>query len=792
MGERARRLLSWLLVYRGVGIPATREGVKFSYVAMIPIAALTILWYVDVQYRGRVVAGQVEAHRTDFTVFTEAGAALFDGRDPYRVTNPRGWFYLYPPLFALLVSPLAFLDSQSQVFVWYLVSIALGFGCYHEACRIWHAVAGPRATTGTRRLAESNFAIGVGVCAALAVACPALDCLQRGQLGIVLVYSLLLGFRLTTSPGSGSRAWLGGLVLAWPVVVKLIPALPVSCMLLQRWAVAFGRGSTRQEVTRAASFTSGLALGGFLFVLAIPGAAIGWSRNLDYLHEWARKVATNENLGQDAKFSIDSVNNQSLRNAAHLFSDTWAGVGRDATTDLHRLAIDASIARRHLADRFTRLMSDIARVIVLVLLAAVTLKLGRERERLTEAVTFGLASLAVLLVSPLAWGHYFVFALPAALFVPLWLRTPGPSPRGQLGGRRASLADLFALYAETLVRTDRPPRPGDDALVRRRECHGSPFHPDFLGPSLDEVLRVEASLRPPRTKSTDHASLTAPSWTMTKGRPVVRTGPGSPPIGFKRRSLRHRLSSGECDRGPRKAGARLPASWRARWRIPPPTRREDGNPWPVEAPASPNERRCDGGSHRKPGEFGGPPRVEAGSHDRRKRFTLLATINLLALATAALVGEVGLRLAWHPNYQIRCERWFFGSGMTTAGRKYLPDSTYRIDSPEFQIRFQTNAKGYRARPEETRTANPYRIAFVGDSFTEGMQVEYDKTFCALIERSLAGAWQGREVVCENYGIAATGLFEYWHRITHDVLRPDAPDALVLCTRRRFVGESDRL
>jgi hypothetical protein len=61
-----------------------------------------------------------------------------------------------------------------------------------------------------------------------------------------------------------------------------------------------------------------------------------------------------------------------------------------------------------------------------------------------------------------------------------------------------------------------------------------------------------------------------------------------------------------------------------------------------------------------------------------------------------------------------------------------------------------------------------------------MQVEYKQTFCDLIEQGLTGSWRGRDVVCENYGIAATGLFEYWHRITHDVLRPDPPDALVLC------------
>jgi hypothetical protein len=173
-----------------------------------------------------------------------------------------------------------------------------------------------------------------------------------------------------------------------------------------------------------------------------------------------------------------------------------------------------------------------------------------------------------------------------------------------------------------------------------------------------------------------------------------------------------------------------------------------------------------------------------------KRLAVLATVNLFFLAITVLVGEVSLRLFWHPKYQIRCDRWLVGCGMTTAGRKYWPNSTYRIESREFNVRFQTNARGYRARPEPTPTDHPYRIAFVGDSFTEGMQVEYDKTFCALIEHGLAGAGQGRKVVCENYGIAASGLFEYWHRIMHDVLRPDPPDALVLCIYpgNDFTGE----
>lgn len=165
---------------------------------------------------------------------------------------------------------------------------------------------------------------------------------------------------------------------------------------------------------------------------------------------------------------------------------------------------------------------------------------------------------------------------------------------------------------------------------------------------------------------------------------------------------------------------------------------------------------------------------------RWKKVGLLALVNLVLFAVTGVIGEVSFRLFWNPKYYIHCDQWAVGSGMTAVGRKYWPNSTYQIESSEFRVTFRTNAQGYRARPGPSGTKSPYRIAFVGDSFTEGMQVDYDKTFCALIERGLAGSVPGRAVVCENYGVAATDLFEYWHRITHDVLRPAPPDALVLC------------
>jgi hypothetical protein len=175
-----------------------------------------------------------------------------------------------------------------------------------------------------------------------------------------------------------------------------------------------------------------------------------------------------------------------------------------------------------------------------------------------------------------------------------------------------------------------------------------------------------------------------------------------------------------------------------------------------------------------------PGSSSSGKVHARRRLRSLLIINLVSFVAFGLVGELGCRLFWNARYWIRCENWVVGSGQTQAGRKWWPNTTYAMESSEFRVRFRTDGRGYRARPVPPVSGHPYRIAFVGDSFTEGMQVEYDRTFCALIERGLAGTVAGREVVCENYGVAATGLFEYWHRITHDVLRPTAPDALVLC------------
>jgi hypothetical protein len=71
-------------------------------------------------------------------------------------------------------------------------------------------------------------------------------------------------------------------------------------------------------------------------------------------------------------------------------------------------------------------------VISLVLLMVVGLAVGLRNDVLGQAATYGLACLAIVLVSPVAWTHYYVLWLPSVLFVPPWLVR-----RGHLSAARA-------------------------------------------------------------------------------------------------------------------------------------------------------------------------------------------------------------------------------------------------------------------------------------------------------------------------------------------------------------------
>ena len=392
--------------------PTTRRRVLLALL----LAALLAAGLVDVRRRARIDPEHPEKHHTDLTVYTEAGAAFHDGRDPYAVTNVRGWHYVYPPLFALALAPLASLPSPWQATVWYLVSLLLFWGCVHELRRL------------ARLSGVDPVPRGFLVLAFLAALFPALDTLQRGQAGLAVLYPLLLGLRLSVAGASPGTRFLGGMLLALPAAIKLTPALPVAAFLLCR----LGRSLRERESWVFLLPASGVACGALVWLVLLPASLVGWRANLEHLETWSRTVLTSDRADPDPQSNPHGARNQSLANAFYRCGNfVLAAVGEAPDDRLidhpaHRgrpTPMDAPAFRHALR---------VVRVVFLALLVFLTLRTARIGG---ELALFGWACALSLVLSPISRGHHFVLLWPAALLVPLEL-----SRRGVRGARPMAIA----------------------------------------------------------------------------------------------------------------------------------------------------------------------------------------------------------------------------------------------------------------------------------------------------------------------------------------------------------------
>ncbi len=386
---------------------------------LVTLALAMAVWgWFDVRVRG-TVDGNAAIHKTDFTVYTEAGGAFFDGRDPYKVTNPRGWGYLYPPLFALLVSPLHTLDPRAQVLVWFGLSVVMAWGCYAECLRIARVALPGQADRGP----FGPIPTWVGAAAITAALLPALNCLQRGQVGIAKLYLLLLGLRLLMESRSLVRCLLGGAVLSLAIVLKFTPVVPVAVVLFQELVAAWRDRRQSGLMPRVAASWAGTLGGLVLFLFLVPASLVGWNANLRHLNSWTQWLI---HAGQDPtndSFTGDgtSPRNQSFSNAAHhlgnLMHYCFAGGPSDVGPEQLRLGgrgllMDAPWARR---------LVMAIRLIAAGLLLPIGLRLGRAGDVLGQAAGFGLACVSTIVISPVARAHYYVLVFPAVIFVSLWL-----------------------------------------------------------------------------------------------------------------------------------------------------------------------------------------------------------------------------------------------------------------------------------------------------------------------------------------------------------------------------------
>lgn len=398
------------------GSPATPAAHRRFRLGAIAFAvALLLFGLIDVRRRAAVDPDSPRVHKTDLTIFTGAGAAFLADREPYQTANPRGWKYNYPPLFALLLAPLAPLHSQLQALIWFTLSGCFGGLAWREAVLISRDLGvdvrlTPRNQSPHRQLAFLAVA---------AVALPALNCLQRGQVGLLTLWLLLWGYRRLARASNGRHAFAAGILLALPGVLKVTPALP-ALAAVAAWGEARRRAG---RPSLALAGWSGLLAGAALFLCLVPAAILGWNANLRHLQTWTRSVVGMA-VEVDPASSLETpftLRNQSLSNAAYRcgnwISYALFGGPDDRLVDAVPVPTDRPLLMESpRMERFVLAM----RLVLTTLLAAAAWRAATLARPLDLAALFGLACTASLILSPMSRGHYFVLLLPASLWVPLW------------------------------------------------------------------------------------------------------------------------------------------------------------------------------------------------------------------------------------------------------------------------------------------------------------------------------------------------------------------------------------
>jgi hypothetical protein len=148
-------------------------------------------------------------------------------------------------------------------------------------------------------------------------------------------------------------------------------------------------------------------------------------------------------------------------------------------------------------------------------------------------------------------------------------------------------------------------------------------------------------------------------------------------------------------------------------------------------------------------------------------------LSIAGVVLGCLIGELGLRLAAieYPPFTRLDER--LGTSLRPGASGWFRD--------EGRAYLRVNSDGMLDREHSVaKPAQSFRIAFLGDSYTEAKQVEREQTFPAVVERRLAtcAALAGRTVEALNFGVAGYSTAQELVILRERVWKY-APDLVVL-------------
>jgi hypothetical protein len=290
-----------------------RTGLAIFFVVMVLFGSLVVKRSAFMQRR-----------MTDLDCYLRAAWAVRTGADLYEIKDPNDWHYNYPPLFAILMVPLAdppdgedrsgMLPFWLSAAVWYgfsLVCLALAVHWLAGAIETRMKDEGGRMNKRTENrssfiLHPSSFSKSwwaLRILPVLACLAPIGHTLVRGQVNLLLL-ALLCGTIAATVRG---RSWLAGFCLAGAICLKVIPAF---LLLFPLWRRDF-------------RCLGGCALGLVIGLGMLPFAVFGGPRTVAYYQKYTSVLlGPAMGIGSDqsrAKEMIETTCNdsQSLQATLH-------------------------------------------------------------------------------------------------------------------------------------------------------------------------------------------------------------------------------------------------------------------------------------------------------------------------------------------------------------------------------------------------------------------------------------------------------------------------------------------
>jgi hypothetical protein len=355
------------------------------------VAALFVLMLIAFGVIVEIRCVHMENRQTDLGVYLRAAWAVRVGENPYTIEDENRWHYCYPPVVALLLTPLAdppagadaagMLPWAVLVVVWYLLSLAALFLAVHWIAGALEARSDDpavRAMPAFCRRWWYHRALPVFVCV-IQIG----STLSRGQVNLFVILCVAGMFAaLTKGKRLRSGLWLGA-----AICLKVIPAF---LLLFPLW-----RRDYRALVGVA------IALGAGLFVL--PALYWGVPQTIDLSHQFVDAVLVS-GLGKGGDQArakelteVTATDNQSFRATLHNYQH-W---GRLSS----RPPQPAAWAR------LTHWL--ISGFIVAALLAAAGWKPDDDPVRCL--MLLGALFLLMTLVTPVSHLHYFSMAVPLVM-----------------------------------------------------------------------------------------------------------------------------------------------------------------------------------------------------------------------------------------------------------------------------------------------------------------------------------------------------------------------------------------